>query len=75
MTKEEFRQRLMQSRNNTSDKMTEAVVDFMVEMKSVDYEAVLDMPSRTFDLYLEGFARRAEIERRPPEREGRRTFG
>jgi len=55
--------------------MMDAVVDFMIEMKSVDYEEVLDMPSRVFDLYLEGFARRAEIERRPPGREGRRTFG
>jgi hypothetical protein len=56
--------------------MTEAVVDFMVEMKSVEYEAVLDMPSCVFDLYLEGFVRRAEIERRPPPPEGgRKTFG
>lgn len=65
----------MRSRNNAADSMVEAVVDFMIEMKSVEYEEVLDMPSLVFDLYLEGFQRRAEIEKGPSGGMDRKTFG
>jgi hypothetical protein len=63
-TKEEFRRRLMQSRNSTSDSMVDSVVDFMIEMRTIEYEDVLDMPSIVFDIICQGLIRRAELEKK-----------
>lgn len=63
MTKEEFRKILLRNKNNTSDAMIDGVVDFMIEMKTVEYEEVLNMSSVVFDMFLEGLVRRAKMEK------------
>jgi hypothetical protein len=57
--------------------MVNSVVDFMIEMKSVAYEEVLDMPSTVLDEFLEGLKRRADMEKQAYEeaRRGNKTFG
>jgi hypothetical protein len=67
---------LLRSRSNTSDDAVNAVVDFMIEMKSVDYEEVLDMPSTVLDEYMQGLKRRAELEKAAVEKKtNAKTFG
>lgn len=77
MTREEFRASLLRNRNNSADDMVNSVVDFMIEMKSVAYEEVLDMPSTVLDEFLEGLKRRADMEKQAYEeaRRGNKTFG
>jgi hypothetical protein len=55
---------LMQQRSSTADGMVDATIDFLIEMKSIEYEEVLDMPSVVFDMFLQGFKRRADAEKK-----------
>ncbi len=67
---------LLRGRGSTSDDAVNAVVDFMIEMKSVEYEAVLDMPSTVMDEYMQGLKRRAELEKAAMKRTNNaKTFG
>jgi hypothetical protein len=67
---------LLRGRGNSSGDAVNAVVDFMIEMKSVDYEAVLDMPSTVFDEYTQGLKRRAELEKATIQKTNKaKTFG
>jgi len=57
--------------------MIDGVVDFMIEMRSVGYEEVLDMPSTVFDMFCQGLVRRAEMEKKAAKggKVDVRTFG
>jgi len=67
---------LLRGRHSSADDAVNAVVDFMIEMKSVEYEAVLDMPSTVLDEYMQGLKRRVELEKAASSKsKDAKTFG
>jgi hypothetical protein len=66
MTKEEFRRRLMTSKQGSAeDSLVDTCIKIQIEFNELDAEKLLEMPSTRFDLLIEKM-----IERNKKAKEG-----